>query len=207
MALGATDINSDPGCGKVMDQVMALSHSPGLDNIMTRVAALATQISLAPTAAQPLDANMAIDYSPDLRHPCGPWQQPWPGASTQALTIGEPWTIAPAAVRHSHWCGPTPGTYMGLSDNRSYRHQLRPPQLFQGLRSKPGLGHSPGPDISLDSGGQLAILISQFLTILISRDPLSSQSTSHSPCPFCPTPYHVLSHHTGAQLPSVKALG
>lgn len=55
------------------------------------------------------------------------------------------------------------------------------------------LDHSPGPDIFLDSGGQVAIHVSLFLTILTSLSHLFLQPTSHSASPSLPPLDPVLS--------------
>ena len=59
MVSGATDINSDPGCGRAMNPNMALGSSPGTDDIMAPGISTGTHIGLALVAALPLGANMA----------------------------------------------------------------------------------------------------------------------------------------------------
>lgn len=61
------------------------------------------------------------------------------------------------------------------------------------------LGHSPGSDISLDSGGYLATHMSPFLSTHISPYPLSPQPTNRSASPSLTSPHPGLSHHNGAR--------
>lgn len=68
----------------------------------------------------------------------------------------------------------TASLYTALSDDRSYRHQVMPTQLLQGLRPRLALGGGPGHDVTLGTGGKQVIHIVLLLTTLTSSDQLLS---------------------------------
>lgn len=72
MITEALDNNPDPGCYRVTDSDIALCHSPCPNDTIVSADALATQISLAPTAAHPADKNMVTGSRSEPRYPCGP---------------------------------------------------------------------------------------------------------------------------------------
>ncbi|KAL6034317.1 hypothetical protein STEG23_003627 [Scotinomys teguina] len=67
----ATDIGTDPSCNRTTDSDMAFSSSSARKTPWLWVAAPATQIIMALTAAQPSDTNKAIGCSTDPRLLCG----------------------------------------------------------------------------------------------------------------------------------------
>lgn len=74
-----------------------------------------------------------------------------------------------------------------------------PLSCFRATDQDLAMGHRPGPDLSLDLGGQLAVHVSLFLTTLTSPDPPLSpvHKPSQTP-PSLPPRQPVLSHHSGA---------
>lgn len=139
---------------------------------------LATRLSLALAAAQSLDTNTLQPRPWALRLAWFPQQQ------------RGPWT--PMLPHHRPLQGP--------SDDRSTDINSSFLSFFRASDQCLALGHNPGPDISLDWGGQLAIHVSLFLTTLTSLDPpldpdhksfylsLSSISVSCTLSPlWCPT--------------------
>lgn len=68
MVTGATNINTDPDCGKTKNPDTAPNCIPGLD-VTT---AYATRICMAPAAVRPSDTDKATGYSPDPRLLCDP---------------------------------------------------------------------------------------------------------------------------------------
>lgn len=80
MVSGATDINTDPGCGRIMDPDMAL---PDLNDTLK---VLDTQISLAAPATQPWDMAHGHRLWPRL------WASTWALVEMWARDINtDPW--------------------------------------------------------------------------------------------------------------------
>lgn len=106
--------------------------------------------------------------------------------------------LSSTALGHQH--DPDYRLCMAPSSDRSHRLTTGP----LGCSRTPDQGtleHIPGPDISLDSGSQLAIHISPFFAPLPLQIHLSPWPMNHSALPlfYLPTPN---SHHNTAYLPS-----
>lgn len=131
----------------------------------------------------------------------GAWTQTWPSAAdwvklsswpymaVQATEIG---TAPPCeSVALGHQCGTRwqhrpqapacPPVATGVTDINT-----DPLSCFRATDQDLAMGHRPSPDLSLDSGGQLAVHVSLFLTTLTSPDPPLSQV--HKPLPLSHLP-------------------
>lgn len=80
------------------------------------------------------------------------WMPPWAQVTLQASQMGlasmAAWasdtSLAPVGDQTTGFC-------MALSDDRSHRHHLMPPQLLQRLRPRLARDSSPGPEMTLNS--------------------------------------------------------